>query len=171
MSLPPQEWDRADLATVRLLPSTFAHLPGKVRVELERRGCTIPQTFLGGSPHNVVRGRFTAHEQLDWAILCSVNRSSSILVFRGGSPSEVAEIATSPDAAYLQVISELAEIGFSRAIGTVDAKYIREHHQEYGGPEPPTVLDHEGIDDAFAEKASVVWYWHHGRWLRLTGAD
>ncbi|MPZ17455.1 MAG: hypothetical protein GEV06_06040 [Luteitalea sp.] len=155
---------------MRLPPSTFTDLPAKVQAELQQRGCTVPQTFGGGRPHNVISGRFTTSEQLDFAVLCSVNRSSSILVFRGGSAREVAEIAPIPDAGYLQVVNP-GEIGFSRAISTVDAEYIREHHEQYGGPEPPSVLDHDGIDDAFAEKASVVWYWHDGRWLRLTGSD
>ena len=31
--------------------------------------------------------------------------------------------------------------------------------------------DHDGIDDAFLEKASVTWYWDNGRWMQLQGAD
>jgi hypothetical protein len=52
----------------------------------------------------------------------------------------------------------------------VDARFISQHHKRYGGPEPPP-LDHEGINDAFVEKASGVWYWYRGKWLRLSGAD
>jgi hypothetical protein len=44
------------------------------------------------------------------------------------------------------------------------------HFNAYGGPKPPPI-DHEGIDDAFIEKAPVTWYFHNGAWLRLTGAD
>jgi hypothetical protein len=29
----------------------------------------------------------------------------------------------------------------------------------------------DGIEDAFMEKASVVWYWHEGKWLQLAGAN
>jgi hypothetical protein len=35
----------------------------------------------------------------------------------------------------------------------------------------PITLDHEGIDDAFLGKASLTWYWHENRWLRLQGSD
>lgn len=35
-------------------------------------------------------------------------------------------------------------------------------------PPPP---DHDGIKDIFVEKASVVLYWHGGRWVKLQGAD
>jgi hypothetical protein len=30
---------------------------------------------------------------------------------------------------------------------------------------------HAGINDVFVGKASVVWYWHQGKWLELTGAN
>jgi hypothetical protein len=32
-------------------------------------------------------------------------------------------------------------------------------------------LDHDGVEDAFAGKASVVSYLVDGRWLALAGAD
>jgi hypothetical protein len=44
------------------------------------------------------------------------------------------------------------------------------HYRAYGGPKPPPI-DHQGIDDAFLEKASVTFYFHKGNWLQLTGAD
>ena len=49
-------------------------------------------------------------------------------------------------------------------------KYIQDHYVRYGGPKPPQ-LDHDGIDDGFDGKASVVRYWYGGRWLQLQGAD
>ena len=48
--------------------------------------------------------------------------------------------------------------------------YILSHNRDYGGPEPPPI-DHDGVNDVFAEKASVVHYFYRGRWLALTGAD
>jgi hypothetical protein len=44
------------------------------------------------------------------------------------------------------------------------------HYRAYGGPKPPNI-DHQGIDDAFIEKASTTHYFHQGKWLKLTGAD
>jgi hypothetical protein len=32
-------------------------------------------------------------------------------------------------------------------------------------------VTHTGINDAFVEKASVVWYWHTGKWLQLTASN
>ena len=80
------------------------------------------------------------------------------------------ELARQPDRNYLQNVGPGGVIGFSRALGVADPKFIREHHEWYGGPEPPP-LDHDGINDMFVGKASVVWYRHAGRWLQLTGAD
>jgi hypothetical protein len=55
----------------------------------------------------------------------------------------------------------------------VDAAYILEHDRAYGqahGFALPPVLDHQGINDAYFEKASVVHYFYQ-RWLKLSGAD
>jgi hypothetical protein len=30
---------------------------------------------------------------------------------------------------------------------------------------------HDGIDDAFVEKASAVWYLRQGKWVQLAGTD
>ena len=166
----PIDWERADRATVRLSPSAFPELPDVVRRELEHRDCVIPQVFSNRAPHNIVRGRFTSATHQDWAVPCSRRQVSSILVFRSGSVASVLELARQPDRNYLQNVGPGGVIGFSRALGVADPKFIREHHEWYGGPEPPP-LDHDGINDMFVGKASVVWYRHAGRWLQLTGAD
>jgi hypothetical protein len=165
-----QDWQAANAATVRLKPSAFPELPVTVRRYLERRGCEIPQAFSDKAPHNVVRGRFTSASQSDIAVLCSTGRVSTVLVFRGGNTSAVAELAQRPDEIFLQVVDAGGVVGYSRALGVASPSYIREHHAAYGGPTPPP-MDHDGINDIFVEKASVVWYWYRGRWLQLQGAD
>lgn len=165
-----QDFARADEETVRLKPAVFAGLPLRVRQELERRGCVVPQSYSDRGPHNVVRGRFTSAAQTDIAVLCSRQRVSAILVFRGGTTDAVSELAKRPDADFLQVGAAGGVVGFSRAVGIADPTYIQEHYQRYGGPTPPR-LDHDGINDIFVGKASVVWYWSTGKWLQLQGAD
>ena len=81
----------------------------------------------------------------------------------------VAELASAPDLNYLQDIGG-GVLGFSRALGVASPRYIQERYEVYGGLEPPP-LDHDGVNDAFVEKGSVVWYWYEGQWLQLTGAD
>jgi hypothetical protein len=53
--------------------------------------------------------------------------------------------------------------------GLLSSRRIR-HYDAYGGTKPPPI-DHQGIDDAFLEEASVTWYFYGGRWLKLSGAD
>jgi hypothetical protein len=164
-----QDWDAADKATKRLAPSAFTDLPAVIQKELVRRECTIPQPFTATRPENVIRGRFTSATQTEWAVLCSIRRTSSILVFRNGFVSRVVELSAEPDINSLQGIGN-GVVGYSRALGVADAKFIRDHYERYGGPKPPT-LDHDGINDISIEKGSLVWYWDRGRWLRLTGSD
>jgi hypothetical protein len=165
----PDAWSQADAATQRLNPSELPGLPELLRVDLQRRGCTIPQVYTGGPPHNAIRGAFGGVAPVDWAVLCSRERVSTVIIFWSGDSRRVSEIGTRPDAEFLQVVAP-GRIGFSRAISVASADSIREHHRRYGGPDPP-LLTHGGIDDAFVGKASIVWYWHQGKWLQLTGAD
>ena len=159
----------ADLQVTRLEPSAFPELPGNIRQELERRGCTIPQVWEDRKPHNVIRGEFTRNGQTDWAVLCSVNRVSSILIFRNGSEQNPSELAREADIEKLQGVGADV-IRYSRAISSVGRHFILDHNRSYGGLKPPAI-DHQGINDAFVGKASVVHYFHAAKWLQLTGAD
>jgi hypothetical protein len=120
-------------------------------------------------PQNVIKGEFTRKGQIDWAALCSLNRVSTILVFRNASERNPSELAREADIDKLQAVAGDV-IAYSRTISRVGREYILSHYGAYGGPKPPTV-DHQGIDDAFEGKASIVHYFHAGRWRKLAGAD
>ncbi len=156
---------------IRLKPSSFPELPDKIKDYLTNNSYTIPQIFDSEKPHNVIIGEFIAKGVKDWAVLASKNLKSKILVFHNGNTDKknVIELAESEDIGYLQGIDE-KRIGFSRYISTVDKDFIDIHYEWYGGTKPPSI-DHNGIDDSFVEKASVVLYFYKGKWLRLTGAD
>jgi hypothetical protein len=160
--------ETADRQVTRLSPSAFPDLPKNILADLKRRGCLIPQVPMIKQTHNVIRGEFSKSGQTDWAILCSVQGVSSILIFRNGSGANPAQIAAAEDKGYLQWSGSGWD--FSRAIAPADRAYILQHYQAYGGTKPPP-LDHQGIDDAFVEKGSVVRYFYQGKWLQLTGAD
>ena len=53
-----QDWAAADAAMRRLAPSAFPSLPAGIRADLQRRGCTVPQTYVSTPNQNVVRGHF-----------------------------------------------------------------------------------------------------------------
>jgi len=117
----------------------------------------------------VISGAFAKSGQVDWAVLASKDGVSSILVFWGGAIENAAQLAPTPDDAYLQQ-TDGGQQSFSRLIRAVDREFIVQHAEGYGGPEVPEI-DHEGIEDVFVEKASIVHYFHEGSWLDLTGAD
>ena len=163
----PQEWDAAERAIVRLKPDAFRNLPAAVRTDLDRRQCTIPQPdgLDGAGPHNVIRGRFTSQTSTDIAVLCSMGGVSTILVYRGGDTKDVATLAAMADKGFLQTGSPKA-IEFSRAIGIASPAQMRIYHAAFGSGNVPR-LDHDGINDAFVGKASIVRYWTGGKWLEL----
>ena len=169
--LPAQlDFEKADAETIRLKPSDLPGLPDTVRADLEARGCTVPQPFIRrAGPANVVRGRFMSATPIDVAVLCSRARRSAILVYRGGAAPAAAELAQRPDSNFLQVVDGAGGIGFSRRLATAAPDRIRQHaSQQRTSMSDP---DHDGIEDAFLEKGSSIWYWFGGRWLELPGAD
>ena len=166
LATPQRNSDRAHLQ-----PSAFPDLSASIRQDLEQRGCTVPQSYPDSTPHNVIRGRFTSSDEVDVAVLCAKDSTTTILVFRGASTDSVVELASQP---HLDepIAGDTAAISWhSRAIDSADSTYIRIRFDRHGGPKPPPVLDHEGINDIYVGKASVVWYWYGGRWLQLQGAD
>lgn len=163
---------RAEKAIVKIrrLPvEAFPELPPAVVGVLRARGCTVPQPLPEGAPRNVIRGEFFAKGEAGWAVLCSVKNSTALLAFHNGHDTNPVTVNTREDLAYLQELNG-NQIGYSREITAVARAFIMQHYRAYGGPEPPPI-DHQGIDDAFLEKASITWYFYQGKWLKLQGAD
>jgi hypothetical protein len=152
-----------------LPPRAFHQLPAAIVKSLEARKCSIPQSPFDKTPQNVVRGSFTGAKRNEWAVLCSRGGISSILVFRADSDKPVADIAAQKDDNYLVQEGQQAPY-LSRAISAAGKDYILEHYKAYGGPKPPPIT-HQGIEDSFLEKASIVRYFYRGKWLELQGAD
>jgi hypothetical protein len=140
----------ADLQVTRLPPSAFPELPTRIKRELERRGCTIPQVSSDKKLLNVIKGEFTRKGRTDWAVLCSQNRVSTILIFRNASGREPLQLAPQSDVDSLQRGGGTA-LEFSRVISPVGREYILEHYRAYGGLKPPAI-DHQGINDAVVGK-------------------
>ena len=155
---------------VRLSPEVFTELPLGIREALLERGCTIPQAYeMPAQPHNVVRASFRHPSQEDWAVLCSRNARSSILVFWSGRARDVEEFGEADDDISMQVVAPEI-LGFSRYISAADAWRIRQAAENYSAPVTFEVT-HSGIEDAFVGKASVIHYHHQAVWVRLQGAD
>lgn len=156
----------------RLPLDAFPDLPPAIAATLRQMGCTIPQAHelpAWRSPNNVIRGRFYDAERESWAVLCSVQDTVRLLVFRDAADTKPETLQGGLESGWMQTTGP-DSAGFSWAITVADEAKIRWYHSQYGGtPLPP--LDHDGIDSHFLEKASVVLYHHRGKWLRLPGAD
>lgn len=166
------EWEAADIAMTRLAPSEFPELPAAVIRQLEARGCSVPQgSWPASMGRNVVSGEFIEAGQKAWAVLCSVERVSAILVF-DSADSLVAELHRAPDLNYLQGQGD-GTIVASRMVTRASPAYIRDHHATYWeeGDEALPQLTHDGVEDGWDGKASSVLYFTGGEWLVLQGAD
>ena len=162
-------WAVADSNVVRLAPAQFPQLPAGIRSALERRKCTIPQSWFTRQPHNVIRGYFRGGAATDWVVLCSVGHVSTILVFGRGLADSVVALGAAADREFLQIMPG-DTIAFSRELHVASASDL----QRYGADTVAGATGlplHDGIDDGFEGKGSVVWYYADGRWLRLAGSD
>ncbi len=166
---PPREteWTIAARHIRRLPPASFPELPKPFIAELERLGCTVPQSDYSGGRTNVIQGDFGAPGQHDWAVLCSRGGQSVIFLYWGGPVQCPRELRPAPDAAYLQGLGE-GRIGFSRGISKTKAY----HDYPYEDNRAREVqLDHDAIDDAFEGKASTVYFCRNGTWVTFGGND
>jgi hypothetical protein len=68
-------------------PDDFPFLSADVRKELNAKRCLIPQDVEKETMTNVVNGEFAHHGQKDWAVYCSVDGKSKVLIIWGG-PSQ-----------------------------------------------------------------------------------
>ena len=156
-------------SSISLPPESFSELPVGVLLALNARGCRIPQIpNVGGRPHNVVRGSFRDRSRSDWAVLCSAQGRSAILVFWSGSPDYPAELASEDNQAFMQ-LDAAGRWEYSRLLRALPAEQISTYADRHGTN--LGILEHDGIEDAFVGKASVIYYFERGTWLRIDGAD
>lgn len=168
-------WAAVDTTRLLLGPSAYPKLPSEVRADLERRGCRIPQASgpdvsrsEQSHPNNVLVGAFTGRRTRDWAVLCSVADTSRILVYHDGRPQRVDSLAPHGDALYLA--KERDAWGFYRVLMRATPEQIRRLARDWGDPAPPR-LDHLGIEDYFAGKASEIHFFRLGRWQLFQGMN
>jgi hypothetical protein len=163
-------WDQADANVLRLSPDNFAALPDTVRAELKRRQCTVPQTYGDTARHNVVTGAFTSKGAVEWAVLCSVERVSQILIVSAVTGVVVDSLHMVPDKNWLQTIGG-GKIGFSRILGVLPMSAIKGRTTDNAEKAIPQPIDHDAIDEGFLEKASSAYYRARGVWYSIMTSD
>lgn len=161
------DWDKAEQEIRRPPPSAFTELPSQIITALEKQGCTIPQVYDEAKPHNLITGSFADRRQLDWAVLCSRDGKSSLIVFWGGPSRCPPKPLEAADRDFLQGIGGDAA-GYSRRINAIGrGKILEFYFNVKGGSLPP--IDHQAIENLFVDKTSFVLYCHQGKWLELSG--
>jgi hypothetical protein len=150
-----------------LPPSSFTELPAPVLRDLEKRRCMIPQTYEARTPENVIHGAFREKGSTDWAVLCSQNGASTLLVYWSGSSAKPAEIAAQLDTDTADPHDETSILGYARGIDPASPASITEVivNKPYGP------FDHDGIKDAHIEKSSIIHYFKNGTWMTLQGSE
>jgi len=168
----PEIWEDGLKKIVYLAPSDFTDLPKSIIKYLEKNNYKIPQPYFynpGQEKYNVIKGRFYSPNQYDWAVMCSNEHKSKVIIFISGSTKKIHILTQFEDINGLQGIGN-DEVGFSLGIEVVGREDILYYYEAYGGPKPPPI-DHDGINFIFYGKASVVYYNYKGKWLELQGAD
>lgn len=155
---------------IRIKPSDFSlsphcpKMPRQVISYLETKNCTIPQSYRVKNNHNAFEGEFFRKGQFDWAVLCSRNEISSILLFPNGSTDEVQEIAQMPDIDFVQPIDGKGTLGFIRLISKPNAQLLS---QRYNNPSEPIVFEHNGLDTVTVQKKILVYYFINDMFIVL----
>ena len=150
-----------------LPPATFTELPAPILRDLEKRRCMIPQSYEAKSPENVIHGAFLQQGSNDWAVLCSQNGTSTLLVYWNGAASKPAELAAQVDSDTADPYDETSLLGYARGIDPASPNKI----DELLANKPYGPFDHDGIKDAHIEKSSVIHYFKGGTWMTLAGSE
>jgi len=151
---------------IRHLPvNAFPELPAKVKAELDRRGCLIPQSYEARRPENVVRGAFEKAGTQDWAVLCSAQGTAQLLVFFASAPDKPAMLISWPETQRLQAHDATGSLGFNWAIDRATPEQI--HTAQAGMTPRPAKLDHDAVADMVIDRKRVDHYFAKGEWSKL----
>jgi hypothetical protein len=155
---------------IRHLPvSSFPALPDAVRDELNRRNCTIPQTYEAHRPENVVHANLEGTGGTDWAVLCAAQGTVSLLVFFDGGSRQPAELASAQETERLQAHNSSGVLGFNWGIDPASPRQVSDA-QTGLIPRPPT-LDHDALADGIVERKTIYHFYARGAWTLVKLPD
>jgi hypothetical protein len=148
---------------IRHLPvSSFPELPAEMQAELNRRGCLIPQTFEAHRPENVIHGSFEKAGSSDWAVLCSAQGTTSLLVFFASAPEKALLLSSSLETQRLQQHDISGVLGFNWGIDPESPEQVRK--AQIGMEPRPVKLDHDAVGDTVVEHRTVYHFYSKGAW-------
>jgi len=155
---------------VRHLPlNAFPQLPAAVQVQLNRRGCLIPQTYEAHRPENVVHASLEQKGTSDWAVLCSVNGTVSLLVFFASNLTAPALLATAPEISRLQPQGLSGILGFNWAIDQASPDEV--HEAQLNMRHPPPRPDHDALADSVVDGRTIYRFYSSNFWTTIDTGD
>ena len=161
---------RATPYLIRHLPiSSFPDLPQAVAELLNRRGCLIPQTYQAHHPENVIHASLERAGSSDWAALCAVKGTVSLLVYFASAPANLQMLASAPETGRLQAHSASGVLGFNWGIDPASPEQIREARS--GMEHRPAVLDHDALADSMIDHRTVYRFYLRSGWTVLDMPD
>lgn len=151
---------------IRRLPvASFPELPAPIAAELLHRGCMIPQTWQAHGPENVLHASLERPGSADWAALCSVRGSVSLLVFFASAGGQAQVLATAREIDRLQAHGTDGTLGFNWGIDPATPAQI--HQAQAGMPHRPALADHDALADSRIDYGSIYRFYANGKWIRL----
>jgi hypothetical protein len=155
---------------IRHLPvNAFPQLPPPVQEVLTRRGCLIPQTYEAHQPENVVHASLQGPGSTDWAVLCTVNGTVSLLVFFSTNYASPATLATAPETERLQSHGSNGVLGFNWGIDPASPEQV--HQAQMGMRHPPPRIDHDALADSIIDQHTIYHFYSGNAWTPLDTED
>lgn len=155
---------------IRHLPvNAFPQLPPAVQESLTRRGCLIPQTYEAHQPENVIHAGLERRGSSDWAVLCSVEGTVSLLVFLSSHNGEPTVLASAPETSRLQSHGANNVLGFNWAIDSASPEQV--HDAQLGMRLTPARLDHDALADSILDQKNIYHFYSKGAWTVIDTED
>jgi hypothetical protein len=159
---------------IRHLPvSSFPELPTIIADLLNKRGCTVPQTYEAHQPENVVHASLAQAGSSDWAVLCSAQGTVSLLVFFNGNTGQVEAtpmvLASSPETQRLQPHDPGGILGFNWGIDPATPEQV--HEAQSGLKHRPAQVDHDALADSTVEHRTIYHFYAKSNWFLLDTAE
>jgi hypothetical protein len=144
---------------------------------LNRRGCTIPQTYAAHHPENVVHASLERAGSSDWAVLCSAEGTVSLLIFfdegTTESPTQTDSqpviLASTPEKQRLQAHDPSGVLGFNWGIDPASPQQV--HDAQISMKPRPTRVDHDALADSVVEHRTIYHFYVKSAWTLLDMPD
>ena len=145
-----------------LPPGSFPDLPPAIASAITAEGCLIPQTYQARQPENVVHAALQHAGSEDWALLCSVKGTVSLLVFFASASEHPIVLASAPETERLQAHDPTHVLGFDWGIDP--ASPDRVHEAQSGMDHRPPLPDHDALADSVIDHRTIFHFYSQGKW-------